>query len=199
MRFSRRLWCGALLLAYLLGGCRELVQHDTRRHHQPDHLQPLPDSTSLIGTLDALTVREFRTVAYTRLRNRGGFRRVIEVASRPLPGQVALFISSPPLGGGLYMLHGFSAIIVAEQIGNGCLIAQQVTIRYGDAGELLTLGDRARGGAGAGAQIIGRIHIGNDASIGANAVVIRDVPAGAIVGGTPARIPSRSPTSAATA
>lgn len=41
---------------------------------------------------------------------------------------------------------------------------------------------------GAGAKIIGAVTIGDHARIGANAVVVHDVPAGATVGGIPARI-----------
>jgi len=41
---------------------------------------------------------------------------------------------------------------------------------------------------GTGAKILGAIHIGDDVSIGANAVVIHDVPANSIAVGVPARI-----------
>jgi serine O-acetyltransferase len=41
---------------------------------------------------------------------------------------------------------------------------------------------------GAGAKIIGNITIGEHALIGANAVVIKDVPAYAIVAGIPAKV-----------
>jgi len=44
---------------------------------------------------------------------------------------------------------------------------------------------------GAGAKILGPLSIGDHASIGANAVVLIDVPAGATAVGVPARILSR--------
>ena len=44
---------------------------------------------------------------------------------------------------------------------------------------------------GAGAKILGAVAIGDDAVIGANAVVLHDVPAGALAVGIPARIVSR--------
>ena len=39
-----------------------------------------------------------------------------------------------------------------------------------------------------GAKVLGGITIGNNAVIGANAVVVKDVPDNAIVGGVPAKI-----------
>jgi serine O-acetyltransferase len=41
---------------------------------------------------------------------------------------------------------------------------------------------------GAGAKILGPIHVGEDAKVGSNAVVVRDVPSGATAIGIPARI-----------
>ena len=49
-----------------------------------------------------------------------------------------------------------------------------------------TLGNRVD--IGAGAKILGPVHIGDDVIIGANAVVITDVPANALAVGVPARI-----------
>ena len=46
---------------------------------------------------------------------------------------------------------------------------------------------------GAGAKVLGRITVGNDVLIGANAVVTRDVPDGSIAVGVPAVIKPRRP------
>jgi serine O-acetyltransferase len=48
---------------------------------------------------------------------------------------------------------------------------------------------------GAGAKLLGPVWIGDDAQVGANAVVLKDVPAGAIAVGVPARIRQRPPAS----
>jgi serine O-acetyltransferase len=52
---------------------------------------------------------------------------------------------------------------------------------------------------GAGAKVLGPIRVGRGAVIGANAVVLHDVPAGAMVGGIPAKILRRSATQEARA
>lgn len=44
---------------------------------------------------------------------------------------------------------------------------------------------------GAGAKIIGKVIIGENSIVGANAVVVNDVPPGCVVGGVPAKIIKR--------
>lgn len=84
---------------------------------------------------------------------------------------------------GAIVIHGNSVI------GDDCVIRQGVTIgnRHLNAPlDAPCIGNRVN--IGAGAKILGKIQIGDDAQIGANAVVIRDVPAGAVAIGVPARI-----------
>jgi serine O-acetyltransferase len=70
-------------------------------------------------------------------------------------------------------------------IGINCMIMQQVTLAVGPNGAP-HLG--AHVDVGAGAKILGGVRIGTDAQIGANAVVLTDVPDGATAVGVPARI-----------
>ena len=55
-----------------------------------------------------------------------------------------------------------------------------------------TLGDRVT--IGAGARILGPVDVGDDVQIGANSVVVKDVPSGAVATGVPAivRFPAHS-------
>jgi serine O-acetyltransferase len=72
-------------------------------------------------------------------------------------------------------------------IGNNCEIAQHVTIGgRGGYYEVPIIGNDVY--IGASATILGPIKIGDGAIIGANAVVLRDVPPHAMVAGVPARI-----------
>ncbi len=81
------------------------------------------------------------------------------------------------------VIHGFSTI------GDRCTLRQGVTLgvksvdRPYDAPILGTGVD-----VGAGAKILGRITLGDGAKVGANAVVLQDVPSNAAAVGIPARI-----------
>jgi serine O-acetyltransferase len=84
--------------------------------------------------------------------------------------------------------HGCIVVHGSSVIGDDCLIRHGVTLGntgYDDPLGAPTIGSRVQ--IGAGAKILGRITIGNDVIIGANAVVTRDVPDKAVVGGIPAR------------
>jgi serine O-acetyltransferase len=75
------------------------------------------------------------------------------------------------------------------EIGDDCILRQGMTlgIRHIDRlSEAPKLGNRVN--VGAGAKAFGAIVIGDDVNIGANAVVLCDVPAGATAVGIPARI-----------
>ncbi len=79
-------------------------------------------------------------------------------------------------------------------IGDGCVIRQNCTFGIRntddlDAAPVLGVGVDV----GAGAVILGRVHVGDGAIVGANAVVLADVPAGALAVGVPARIVERAP------
>jgi len=70
-------------------------------------------------------------------------------------------------------------------IGDGVHVAPGATLCG-----LVRIGARAM--IGAGAVVLPRLAIGDDAVVGAGAVVTRDVPAGAVVWGNPARIDTRA-------
>jgi serine O-acetyltransferase len=91
------------------------------------------------------------------------------------------------LGGGLILPHPNGVVIHPDaEIGPNCLLFQQVTIGSAECGGVPRLGSHVD--VGAGAKIIGPIEVGDHAKIGANAVVLIDVPARATAVGAPARI-----------
>ena len=105
------------------------------------------------------------------------------------------------IGSNFFMDHGLGIVIgETTEIGENVTIYQGVTLggimpsvesdlqrnqkRHPTIGNNVIIGS--------GAQILGAINIGDDARIGANSVVSRDVPANVTVAGVPAREFSRS-------
>ena len=72
------------------------------------------------------------------------------------------------------------------KIGKNVTINQHVTIAEADKTKLTIIEDNVM--IGAGAVILNNAHIGKGAKIGANAVVLHDVPAYTTAVGNPARI-----------
>lgn len=91
------------------------------------------------------------------------------------------------IGGGLLIPHPNGIVIhPSVTIGPNCLILQQVTLGSNEIGDTPIIEGQVD--IGAGAKLIGNIRVGKHAKIGANAVVITDVPAYATAVGVPARI-----------
>ncbi len=94
------------------------------------------------------------------------------------------------IGRRLFIDHGMGVVI-----GETAILGDDVTLYQG-----VTLGGTSRAGGkrhptlenctvvGAGAQVLGPITIGDGARVGANAVVLKDVPAGVTMVGIPARM-----------
>lgn len=93
------------------------------------------------------------------------------------------------IGEGTELGYGGIAVVIHErsQIGRHVMISPCVTIggRSGMFGVPVIEDDVF---IGAGAKILGEVRIGRRAMVGANAVVLQSVPAGAIVAGVPARV-----------
>jgi acetyltransferase-like isoleucine patch superfamily enzyme len=99
------------------------------------------------------------------------------------------------IGNGTYLNRGVE--VVAAQsvtIGRDCMIARDAIIMDTDQHELpgsglkaapVTIGDRVW--IGARAIVLKGVTVGSDSVIGAGSVVTRDVPAGGVVAGVPAR------------
>lgn len=98
------------------------------------------------------------------------------------------------IGQGVFIDHGMGVVIGETAIvGDYALIYQGVTL--GGTGKQTgkrhpTLGENVV--VGAGAKVLGNIHIGNNVRIGAGSVVLRDVPTDCTVVGVPGRIVYRS-------
>ena len=79
------------------------------------------------------------------------------------------------------VIHARAVIGNRVEIGPGVVIGGRSEIR-----EVPVIDDDVQ--IGVGAKVLGPVHVGRGAIIGANAVVLHDVPPGAVVGGIPARL-----------
>jgi serine O-acetyltransferase len=97
------------------------------------------------------------------------------------------------LGRRVRIWHHGGIILVARSIGDDVLIRQNTTFGIADrrrSGAIPTIGDRVE--IGCGACVLGNVIIGHDSVIGANAVVLTDIPSNAMAAGVPARVIKRS-------
>jgi len=92
------------------------------------------------------------------------------------------------LGRGVRIWHHGGIFIGARSIGDGVQLRHNTTIGVLHSGEddaKPVIGNRVD--IGCGAVILGGVEVGDDVVIGANTVVVKDVPAGSTVFGVPAR------------
>lgn len=122
---------------------------------------------------------EFRSVYYFRTKP------ISSVFCWLIKGVPCLYFRSNNIGPGLLIQHGFATIIDAESIGLGCKIFQQVTIGY-EGDKRPKIGNNVT--ICCGAKVIGGVTVGDNVVVGANAVVVHDVPDNCVVGGVPAKI-----------
>ncbi len=97
------------------------------------------------------------------------------------------------IGRRVFIDHGMGVVIgETAEIGDDCTLYHGVTLggtSWNEGKRHPTLGKGVV--IGAGAKVLGPILVGDGAKIGSNAVVVRDVPAGATAVGIPARIAHR--------
>jgi serine O-acetyltransferase len=97
------------------------------------------------------------------------------------------------VGGGLYIPHPYGIVAGVCEIGENVTLLQNVTIgvKNGSDAGIAVIGDNAF--LSAGCVILGDVKIGKGATIGANSVVLSDVPDDAIAIGVPAKIKIKTP------
>ena len=95
-------------------------------------------------------------------------------------------------GPGLFVNHFGNVFVGAQSIGRNCNIAHGVTIGRSTTeestggAEVPTIGDRVW--IGPNAVVVGGVTLHADSAVSANSLITRDVPAGAVVVGVPARV-----------
>jgi serine O-acetyltransferase len=93
---------------------------------------------------------------------------------------------SVPAGPGLRLPHAGRGVVLhsATRLGSRITLYHQVTLGVRHSGIPPVVGDDVL--LGVGARVLGPVHLGDGCSVGANAVVLHDIPAGQSWVGVPA-------------
>lgn len=171
----------------------DLFRRDAARWVRPEGMAALSEVTArrVIGML--LQHAPLRAMAWFRFGSwakHSGVRGVTGWTQRRIARLYGLEISpGADVGGGLYVPHPAGTTIAAARIGQDVSIISGVTLGARGTPAWPTIGDRVY--IGAGARVLGGIVVGDDAVVGANAVVIDSVRPQATVVGVPARETAR--------
>ena len=172
-------------LCVLCSKQRKLIEMDVARWNKIDET-----SLSLFKSLNWYMTykKEFRNLIQHRFKHPCSSASsllhyaIARILWRPIE---SLYIYTKDIGGGFYIQHGFATIISAKKIGENCRVYQQVTIGYKGT-EAPTLEDNVS--VTCGAKVLGNITMHTNSLAAAGAVVVKDVPPNAIVGGVPAKV-----------
>ncbi len=101
-------------------------------------------------------------------------------------------VPSVSIGPGLYIAHPVGTVVMARGLGRNVSLITAVTIGMRNNHDFPLIGNNVT--ISAGARVLGGIVVADGATIGANAVVIHDVPPGATMVGIPAKPVGQSET-----
>lgn len=132
-------------------------------------------------SLELLLNRYFRTLFYFRTNSL--FSKILRVF---YPRRNDFTIdATTKIGSGLILAHPYATILNAETIGQDVYVNHLVTVGEKN-GKRPVIGNQVQ--LHANCMVIGGVTIGDNAVIGAGAVVVKDVPANATAVGNPAQI-----------
>lgn len=173
----------------LVADARVTARHRGERHEHRSNWDAAAQILRLMWVSDA-----FLAQALYRLKAR------LQAAGVPilprLAHRLAMVVGQVSIGDpvvvhpGVYIVHGQVVIDGLVEIGEGAVISPWTTIGLRGAVQGPILEENVR--VGTGAKVLGPVRVGPGAQIGANAVVLDDVPAGATAVGVPARVVGES-------
>lgn len=158
-------------------------------------ISSLPQDETPQQLLHALFTRfpEFRNLFFYRLSKDAIRKSLVYKLTNHLlyPPKADLVIYAvETIGPGLFIQHGRSTGLAVQRMGANCWVNQHVSVGFkGQNTRPPILGDKVQ--IKAGAKVYGEITIGDNVTIGANAVVLKNVPPNCTVVGVPGRIVKR--------
>jgi serine O-acetyltransferase len=179
------------ILLFLGSPQKKVIEKDIERWLEiiyPGEYPNIPGWKGLIWLL--WHHQEYRNLFYYRIHMEYRLisRMALEAAKLFYHPRDTLFLKAETIGEGLFIQHGYCTGI-GGNIGKNCWINQHVVIGYSDEDKSPTIGDNVR--ITVGAKVIGDVTIGDNSVVGANAVVVKNVPPNCTVVGIPAYIVKR--------
>lgn len=164
-------------------GFREAIRADLYRHKGKQGTSAM--LKALMRNRSFQITYWFRVAKYYSAKNpligflaRRMYRRVCRRYNVDLPLKTQL-------GKGLIIYHCYGMVVHGKSvIGDNCMLAHQVTLAF-EKGAAPVIGDRVR--IAPGAKVVGGVEVGSGSVVGANAVVVKHIPANSVAVGVPAR------------
>ena len=169
------------------------LREDFRRHHPAKPPSFLAVAWTLASSPGFLATAIYRYASRSAQRGIPGLPKILRSLSIALTG--ADISPGAVIGAGLLIHHPVGIVVGANaRIGLSCTLLQNVTVgeRISEDGNSKNPLIGSRVVVGAGACILGDVTIGDDVTVGANAVVTDSVPPNAVAYGVPARWRSKA-------
>jgi serine O-acetyltransferase len=168
----------------VVADARITARHRAERHEFRSRLDTLLQILRLMWVSDAFCAQVLYR-AKARLQALG-VPVLPRIAHRLAMATAQVSIGDPVVvEPGIYIVHGQIVIDGLVEVGSGAIISPFVTIGLRGTWSPPKIGRNVS--VGTGAKVLGGVTVGDGARIGANAVVLADVPPGATVVGIPAR------------
>lgn len=161
---------------------RAVIAADLTRWAEILHLGPVVSAADLgrVFVMLMTFTPEYRTLFYLRV---GPVSLPVRWLCR---GRRNLSIVAERIGPGLFIQHGEETYVSARSIGADCWIARHVVVGYSNDSDVPSIGDNVR--IYSGAKIVGRLTVGDGATIGLNTVILNDVEPNVTMLGVPGKV-----------
>jgi serine O-acetyltransferase len=176
-------------------GALDLLQMDACRWIRPEEVAERSELNPLLLLKLLYRHPSLRAMAWYRLATlmrRRKIKLLPGVLQRRLLRLYGLeLVPGTKIGGGLYIAHPVGCVIVVESMGTNVSLMGCVTLGRREKLRWPIVGNNVFFGAGC--RVLGPVEIGANAKLGANSVVLSDIPPGTIAVGAPARVLAPDP------